>query len=400
MPVPGFIAGVFEAHQKFGKLPWAKLFQPAIEHAKNGFLVSPKIIAAAKGKGVLHPEGKQIWFRKGQMLRPAEPLVQSQLAAVLTAVAADGPTAFYAGEFARHYVARAQADGGKLTLDDLSRWKETISSQPHVPQGQYRGHQVMSADLITYAIHLNEALDLKASGSAATNPDSVYKQIRIMEEVFLSTKKVTGEDPSPFTDPAYAKQRADFVLNSPRRKVSLDAIFNTCFLVVRDQAGNFAWGTHSINTPTSFGAGIVVDGVYASHAISREHVLGKGASAPGISTSYALFKEGTPTLIVGSPGYGFVHGPYQYGTGIVEWDLPATVAMNLPRFGLPQSDGKPVFEQHYDPAVFKMLDDRQISYTRSRPSTSTGLVGAMFVDEANQLHVVQDGRRSGFARAN
>ena len=168
---------------------------------------------------------------------------------------------------------------------------------------------------------------------------------------------------------------------------------------MRDSDGNCAWGTHSINTPTAFGAGILVDGVYASHAISREHVHGTGASAPGITTSFALFKDGKPRLIAGSPGFGFVHGPYQYGTGIMEWDLSAAAAMNLPRFALPHRDGTTLFESHYDQSVFEMLERRGIAHTAGRPSSSTGIVGALVIDEDETLHVVQDGRRSGWARA-
>ena len=219
-----------------------------------------------------------------------------------------------------------------------------------------------------------------------------------MEEVFLSTKTLSKENESEFVDPDYARQRADFVLNSPRREFTLNAIFNTCFLVVRDRQGNCAWGTHSINSPSPFGAGIMVDGVYASYAINRGHVHGDGATAPGITTCYALFKDGAPQLVVGSPGYGFVHGPYQYGTGIVEWNLSPTAAMNLPRFGLPGQDGKAAFESHYSDAVFDMLDRKDVAYRKSKPTPSTGLVGALVIDDGGKLHVVQDGRRAGFAR--
>jgi gamma-glutamyltranspeptidase len=128
-------------------------------------------------------------------------------------------------------------------------------------------------------------------------------------------------------------------------------------------------------------------------------VRGSGASAPGISTSYALFKDGEPRLVTGSPGFGFVHGPYQYGTGIIEWGLSPATAMNLPRFGLPRSDGRAIFESHYDQRVFEMLDREGIAYMRGRPSPSTGLVGALLLDDNDRLHVVQDGRSSGFAKA-
>ena len=399
MPVPGFLSGVYEAHRLHGRLEWRRLFEPAIRHATEGSLLIPELIAAAERKALKHPESKNLWLRDGRLLKADEPLVQTQLSRVLSAVAKDGPDAFYAGDFARHYVERAQSDGGRITLDDMKAWKARIRISKPEFRGNYRGHQVVSAPLVVYALHLSESLDLRSSGSAAISPESVYKQLRIMEEVFLSSKTLTREDEAVFVDPEHARARSDFVLNSPRRKLTLDAIFNTCFLVVRDRDGNCAWGTHSINSPSPFGAGILVDGVYASFAINRDHVHGSGATAAGITTSYALFKDGVPRLFAGSPGYGFVHGPYQYGTAIVEWNLSPAEAMNLPRFGLPNAQGVTPCERHYDPKVLAMLKNREIEHQLVRPSTETGLVGALVVDEMERLHFVQDGRRSGFAGA-
>jgi gamma-glutamyltranspeptidase/glutathione hydrolase len=401
MPVPGFIAGVHAAHGKFGKLPWKKLFEPAIRHAGEGAPISPEIIRAAQKRGVRFPEGKALWMPDGKLLQPRQPMRQPDLARVLESVAAGGPEAFYEGDFAKHYVARAAADGGRISLKDFQGWKTLVTNQEGKPEGQYRGYQIWSprAGMITYALHLNEALDLRSTGISQTHPESVFRQIRIMEEVFLSAKDYSPETHERFASPEYARERADFVLNSPVRKVTLDAIFNTCFLVIRDRDGNCAWGTHSINSPTSFGAGILVDGVYASYAINRDHVRGKGATAPGISTSYALYRDGKPKVIIGSPGYGFVHGPYQFGTGVIEWELSAAAAMNLPRFALPDAEGVSYFESHYDPAVIDMLKKRGIKHRIGRPDTATGLVGALFNRDDGSVQVVQDGRRDGWARA-
>ncbi len=399
MPVPGFLAGIHAAHEQCGQLPWRNLFEPAIELATDGVAVPESIINSARRNGVSHPEGRELWTIDGRFLELGERLVQADLARTLQTVADDGVAAFYEGEFASHYVERAAADGGVMTREDMGRWREVILTSNRHLEGDYRGHSVVGAGLNIYSLHLNEALDLKGSGPADSNPESVYKQIRIMEEVFHSTKLYSDETHDQFVSPEYARERADFVLNSPVRELTLDALFNTCFLVVRDGDGNCAWGTHSINTPTAFGAGILVDGVYAAHAINRNHVHGSGASAPGISTSFALFKDGRPRLIAGSPGFGFVHGPYQYGTGIVEWDLSPVEAMNLPRFALPNQDGTTLFENHYDPAVFEMLAQREIAHTPGRHSATTGVVGALFIDEDETLHVVQDGRRSGWAKA-
>jgi gamma-glutamyltranspeptidase len=191
MPVPGFLAGIHAAHGKLGRLPWAKLFRPAIGYARNGVAVSPKIIESAKRKGALHPQGKALWIRDGEFLKPGQKLVQASLGETLHAVATDGPSAFYEGVFSRNYVARAKSDNGKLTLDDMSRWRELVRTKSDQPEGNYRDHQVLGGGLIVYALHLNEALDLRATGPAGKSPDSVWKQIRIMEEVFLSTKSST-----------------------------------------------------------------------------------------------------------------------------------------------------------------------------------------------------------------
>lgn len=399
MPVPGYVAGVFEAHRRHGRLGWEKLFQPAIRHATEGFSVVQDVLVAARAKALKDPDSRALWCPNGQFLKENEPLVQAKLGRLLSSIARDGPDAFYTGAFAKHYVERARADGGRLTLNDLKDWKARVRT-PELPlRGNYRGLQVASAPLIVYALHLGEALDLRQSGSAKTGPDSVYKQLRIMEEVFLSSRRLGRETEEAFVDPAYARQRADFVLNSPRREFTLDALFNTCFLVVRDRDGNCAWGTHSINAPSAFGAGILVDGVYASYAINRHHVHGHGATAPGITTSYALFQDGVPKLVVGSPGFGFVHGPYQYGTGVVEWNLSPAEAMNLPRFSLPNARGEMVVEQHYDVKVLAMLKEKKFSHQVVRPSGATGIVGAMFVEDSRKVHFAQDGRRSGFARA-
>ncbi len=400
MPVPGFLSGLHASHKQFGKLKWDQLFEPAIKFAIEGFPVGPLLVSAASAKAARFEEGKALWTKQGRFLRPGESLVQTDLGKTLQRVSVDGSEYFYAGEFAKNYVRRASADGGVITMKDMAAWRDLSRTKKDTLEGNYRGYQISAAGLSIYALHLNEAVDLKATGPARTNPESLYRQFRIMEEVFLSSRDYSKETHEQFASPDYARRRADAVLNGPLRELTFDAIFNTCFLVVRDSEGNTAWGTHSINTPTAFGAGIMVDGVYAAHAMNREHVRGAGGSAPGVSTSLALFKHGKPRLIAGSPGFGFVHGPWQYCAGVIEWGLSPTEAMNQPRFGLPRQDGNFYFESHYDDKVFEMLRQRKIPFFKGRPSPFTGLVGALTIDDEQTLHVVQDGRVDGYALAN
>ena len=85
----------------------------------------------------------------------------------------------------------------------------------------------------------------------------------------------------------------------------------------------------------------------------------------------ALYKDGSPRLVVGSPGFGFVHGPYQVGTGIVEWGLPPAEAVRAPRFTFPAKLGwnETRFERHYDESVLAMLCERR---DRSMPNIDHG----------------------------
>ncbi len=399
MPVPGFLSGVQAAYKQHAKLEWKTLFEPAVRFANDGFPAGPLLVSAAGPKAALHDEGKALWMSQGRFLRPGETLVQESLGKTLQSVAREGPEYFYEGPFAANYVRRAASDQGRITMQDMAAWRNLSKTSEDPLEGNYRGYQISSAGLISYALHLNEALDLKVHGPAKSSPDAFFRQYRIMEEVFLSSREYSKETHEQFVSPEYARKRAEFVLNSPLRKLTFDAIFNTCFLVVRDRDGNIAWGTHSINTPTAFGAGIMVDGVYAAHAMNRAHVSGSGGGAPGISTSYALFRKGRPVLIAGSPGFGFVHGPWQFGAGIVEWDLAPVEAMNQPRFGLPRMDGNLYVERHYHDDVFEMLKERKIPFHIGRPSPFTGLVGALMLHEDGTLHAVQDGRRDGYALA-
>ncbi|MDH3731992.1 MAG: gamma-glutamyltransferase [Gemmatimonadota bacterium] len=405
MPIPGYIAGVHAGHTEFGRLEWGGLFDAAIGYAREGVAASDVIVSSASRspRATRFPEGQAIWMRGGRYLRAGERLIQSDIGRTLQAVAEGGPEAFYEGEFAKSYVARAGSDGGLLTLDDMSGWRDRQRVRRGEPEGDYRGHQVWAptAGLLTYALHLSEAADLRGSGPAASSAESVYRQMRIIEEVFLSTTDYDEDTHARFVDPAYARERVDFVIESPMRDLNLDALFNTSFIVVRDADGNCAWGTHSINTPTAFGAGIVVDGVYAAHAISRAHVYGSGGTANGIGTNFALFRDGRPRAVFGSPGFGFVHGPYQAGTAVMEWGLEPMEAVAAPRFGFPSGAtfGQPFLEGHYEESVYEGLEARGVPHVRANASVSTGLVGALVIDEEGVLHAAQDPRRAGFARA-
>ena len=113
MPIPGWVAGAYAAWERWGRLEWKALFEKAITYAEEGF-----VLDATTYPLVTHlfatrfPEGQAIWMRDGRLLSVGDSVYQTALGKTLRALASDGPEAFYEGEFAQHYVARANSMGG------------------------------------------------------------------------------------------------------------------------------------------------------------------------------------------------------------------------------------------------------------------------------------------------
>src|ERR1043166_10049549 len=131
--IPGAVSGWVELSRRYGKLPFADLFAPAIGYARDGYAVSP--IIADKWAKVVPILGKVPGFAehflpRGRALTVGEVFSSSGMAASLEKIAATGGEAFYRGELAEAMVAHAKAHGGAHTLDDFAAhscdWVEPI----------------------------------------------------------------------------------------------------------------------------------------------------------------------------------------------------------------------------------------------------------------------------------
>ncbi|AOW14111.1 gamma-glutamyltransferase [Hydrogenophaga crassostreae] len=127
--VPGTVAMLSLAHRQHGKLPWAKLFEPAIALAENGFEVSPRLFGLLKAETALQtdPVATAYFFQPdGQPHPVGHRLKNPELAAVLRSIAIDGPNAFYRGAVAQAMVNKARqhpTNPGGLALGDLERYR-------------------------------------------------------------------------------------------------------------------------------------------------------------------------------------------------------------------------------------------------------------------------------------
>lgn len=143
--VPGTVAGMAEAHRRWGRRPWSDLLAPAVRFADEGFTISPFLSSSfARYREALarHPETASIFLLPdGSAPPPGHRLQQPDLATTLRRVASKGKDGFYRGPTARAIAREMAARGGLITGDDLAAYR-TVVRRPL--EGQYRGFRVLT----------------------------------------------------------------------------------------------------------------------------------------------------------------------------------------------------------------------------------------------------------------
>ncbi len=159
--VPGVVAALAAAHERYGKASWKSLFEPAIQLAEDGFTVSvPLAISLARNYSKLtrDPHAATVYLPNGQPAQPGDRLVQRDLAATLRSLASNGAGEFYEGAIARSIAETLGKADGYVTRDDLAAYRPRIWDAPLT--GSYRGYTVMTVPEATGGITLIQALNL------------------------------------------------------------------------------------------------------------------------------------------------------------------------------------------------------------------------------------------------
>src|SRR5262247_2866758 len=282
--VPGFFAGVQAAHSRFGKLPFASLFDPAIYLAEKGFVVYPALnywINMRKDVLSRLPETKRVFTRQdGEFYKAGDLFKQPQLAETLRKIAAQGTDYIYQGEWANKFVAAVQSEGGKMTLADLKAyrpiWSEPLQTNYHGYQVYTLGHPSAGGINTIEAFNLLEAADLKQYGHYTTSPQALYEFIRICRAgYFLSFPTNFIKTHLPDFDIApesrVKKESARLLwrkMHEPAWETMLSVITpkgkadnHSAGVVAVDGKGNMAAVLHTINTVLWGTTGIFVDGI-------------------------------------------------------------------------------------------------------------------------------------------
>ncbi|MBM3907806.1 MAG: gamma-glutamyltransferase [Gemmatimonadetes bacterium] len=218
--VPGAVAGLLEAHGRWGKLPLAQVMAPAIALARGGFIVSPLLARtseSARAKLAADSAAAALFLPGGQALRPGDRLVQEQLAQTLEHIVQGGRAAFYEGALATRAVAKMRSLGSPVTEADFKAYPVTAKRPVCSPWLDFTllgaAPPLGGATTIT-ALNLLSATNAKALGSPTTEGAAAVRLLGAMRVAGADVGRYRG-DPAVFgvptrglTSPAFAASRA------------------------------------------------------------------------------------------------------------------------------------------------------------------------------------------------
>jgi gamma-glutamyltranspeptidase/glutathione hydrolase len=347
--VPGAVAGLEEAHRRYGRLPWKELLAPATELARNGIELTRQ---QAHIHGLLDPiirhtdEGRRVYSSSsGSRLVSGDTLRLPDLANTFEAIARRGASALYRGEHARAIVATVRDGGGDLTLADLAAYR-VVWRRP--VQVAYRGHLVVSNPppssggvLIAYGLALLDRLPDTAAGSAesiAALADVMREQGRARGGTFAGDLH-RGGLAARLLSPASLGAARRRLARTHKGVAEVASPGGTTHASAIDGDGNAA----AVSTSTGSGSGVIVPGtgIYLNNMLGEPDLIGTAAPPPGrrmtsmMAPTMALATDGSPRLVVGSAGSARLRGAImQIVVNVLGHDLGVADAIDAPRVHL------------------------------------------------------------------
>lgn len=322
--VPGALKGWCEALTRFGTLTLADVLQPAIGLAERGFVVTPYLsncITDNAGDLARDPGLAAMLLPGGQPLQPGMRLVQSDYAASLKLIAAEGPEALYDGKLGRAVTDYMAANGGLIDQADLANYKIELREPI---RGSYRGYEIIgppppssSGVHIAQMLNILEGYDIGSLGFGS--PDAVHLLAEALKIAFAD-RAVATADPAfvkvpvnRLIDKAYADERRALIAMGQAKSwtagLSGGESADTTHVTVADAMGNVVSATQTING--LFGACVQIPGtgmIANNYMYNFDPHPGRALSiAPGkrVFTSMApmmAVKDGRLAFALGLPG--------------------------------------------------------------------------------------------------
>lgn len=380
--VPGSVAGMVYAEQKYGKLTLKQVMAPAIRLAREGYALTWGEASDMEHDSHLgaFAESRRVFQRDGNYYKPGETFKQPDLARTLERIAAK-PDDFYHGDLARELAAAIQKGGGLITAADLAQY-EVKEREP--VRGTYRGFEIISAPppssggtVLIESLNILEGYNLATLGSRSAQ--SIHFTTEAFRRAFFDRAEFLGDpdfskipiaqlidkkygaawresiDPAhasvskELKRPAVFSELEQYAAVHPEPQAQRESPHTTHYSVV-DAEGNAVAVTTTIND--WFGSRVTADGLgfllndemddfsakpdapNANGLIQGPaNAIGPGKRPLSSMTPTIVVRDGKPFLVLGSPGSSkIITTVANVLMGVIDYGMNIQEAVNAPRF--------------------------------------------------------------------
>ncbi len=390
--VPGTVAGLWEAHQRYGKLPWKDLVMPAVKLAEDGFLPAKALVDDIHSMKDWFGDSTNFYAHFGS-ISTEQPFRQPELGKTLRRIAELGPDDFYRGETARLIVRQMERSGGLITAEDLERyravWREPL-------RAGWRDFEILAAPppssggfALIQLLKMKDYLADYFAGVPHNSPQYIHLVAEMEKRVFADRAEYLG-DPDYIDNPVDQLISDDYIARRAREvnpddvsqleavRPGIESPETTHYSIV-DQWGNAVSNTYTLNW--NYGCGVVVKG--AGFLLNNEmddfsvkpgvpNIFGVvGSTANEIQPGKRMLSSMSPTIlladgkvamVVGTPGGSTIFtSVFQAIVNVLDYGMTPFEAVAATRF-------------HH-----QLLPPDLITYsvTRPLPPTTISVLGEM-----------------------
>ncbi len=378
--VPGTVAGLWAAHQRYGTLAWQDLLMPAINLAANGFLVTKDLADRQLEYSAMYAGTTNFDQHFGNLTDGAT-FKQPELAKTLRRIAASGAEDFYAGDTAKLIVEEMERGDGLITSEDLARY-EVVWREPL--RAAWREYEVLSAPppssggfAVIQLLKIKDYIDHHFQGLQHNSPQYIHLVAEIEKRVFADRAEYLG-DPDYVDVPIAALLDEDYIASraqqiDPENISAVDGVppglepHDTTHFSIVDRWGNAVSNTYTIND--WFGNGVVVEG--AGFLLNDEmddfsvkpgvpNLYGVvGTTANEIQPGKRMLSSMSPTILLRDGEVAMVLGT-QGGSTIFTSVFQTIV--NILDFGMTPADAVAATRFHH-----QLLPPDLVTYSPKRP---------------------------------
>ncbi|WP_253273033.1 gamma-glutamyltransferase [Halomonas sp. PR-M31] len=392
--VPGTVAGLALALEKYGTLSLADALAPAIRLAEDGFALPQRFVDGIRDtRERLEPwpgSSKKFFKEDGSLYQVGDIFKQPDLAATLKRIAEQGSQEFYEGKTAELIAAQMEKNGGLMTLEDLANYEPAIREPSH---GTYRGYDIYAmSPPSSGGVHIVQMLNILESYNIGEMGFNSARTIHVMAEAmkraYADRSEYLGD--TDFVEVPLKGITSKGYADELRSQISMDKATpsdtiapgnplpyesnETTHFSIADGNGMAVSNTYTINF--SYGSGIVVEG--AGFLLNNE--MDDFSAKPGVPNAYGLIggeankvepnkrmlssmtptivkKDGKNFLVTGSPGGSrIITTTLQVLMNVIDHDMNIQTAVSVPRIHHQWLPDEIRIEQGISPDTIALLE--------------------------------------------